>query len=669
MELGRRHWSNWRIDAREAFDFYAGVQWDELDRAKLDDEGRPCVTFNRIPRTINAIMGIEVQNRQEVRYLPRVIDSPNEQNPELNDSGYADAMTNAAKWARDQCDAEDEESDAFQDGLICGCGFTETRLDYEENPDGDIKEDRIDPLEMMVDPYSKKKNFADARWIARIKDLDIDEFDRLFPGKRGQISFNTFWNDYEATPHDADNAQFYRNDQSDKLSRPRAIWVAQYQYFVTKDYYRAQDEQTGQVIDFEAKRFTKIEPLIEASGIKFVKVKKRVYKQAFITGRTLLKHHDLDSNNFTFKGITGLRDRNRNRWFGLVQLMKDPQRWANKWLSQFQHIINTNAKGGLYVEDGALSNPRKAEEDFARSDAIINLTDGAISGGKIQERSMPKLPEGVDRLLQYAIAAINDIPGVNLEVLGQVNRDQGLGIELSRKAAGITIMAVFFDSLRRFRKMQARVLAYFIKEYIADGRLIRILGQNGAKYVPLIKDALAFQYDIIVDDAPTSMNVKERTFGILTNVLPMALQAGIPVPPEFLDYTPLPDSLVQSWKKLIADSSDDSKQQELDMINNLLLQLDVEQREADIEKTQSETEKNMAQAEHQRSLGHLETMRAREGGLAAESSMKQRMMLSDQQRKNLEMILNQRRKNLEVALDYRLKAAKNTRLPSLTQIQ
>jgi hypothetical protein len=37
--------------------------------------------------------------------------------------------TSAGKWFRQQCDAEDEEGDAFRDLMACGMGWTETRLD------------------------------------------------------------------------------------------------------------------------------------------------------------------------------------------------------------------------------------------------------------------------------------------------------------------------------------------------------------------------------------------------------------------------------------------------------------------------------------------------------------------------------------------------------------
>jgi len=79
--------------------------------------------------------------------------------------------------------------------------------------------------------------------------------------------------------------------------------------------------------------------------------------------------------------------------------MKDPQRWANKFLAQIMHIINTNAKGGLLAEEGAFIDPKKAEENWADPAAVVMLKNGGL--GKVKERTAGAYPTGLDKLLQF----------------------------------------------------------------------------------------------------------------------------------------------------------------------------------------------------------------------------------------------------------------------------
>ncbi len=85
----------WRIEARMCFDFVAGTQWDENDIEILRLANRPVITFNRTGSVVDSISGLEVSNRQEVRYIPRTIGK----------SGINDLLTSAGKWCRDECNA------------------------------------------------------------------------------------------------------------------------------------------------------------------------------------------------------------------------------------------------------------------------------------------------------------------------------------------------------------------------------------------------------------------------------------------------------------------------------------------------------------------------------------------------------------------------------------
>jgi len=58
---------NWRREAREDFDFDAGEQLNEEDKAILQDAKRPIVIFNRVGTTVDSVAGQEVGNPREVQ--------------------------------------------------------------------------------------------------------------------------------------------------------------------------------------------------------------------------------------------------------------------------------------------------------------------------------------------------------------------------------------------------------------------------------------------------------------------------------------------------------------------------------------------------------------------------------------------------------------------------
>ena len=68
--------------------------------------------------------------------------------------------------------------------------------------------------------------------------------------------------------------------------------------------------------------------------------------------------------------MTGGFDAHDKVWRGLLQVLMDPQRFANKFFSQTLHIINSNAKGGLLAEATAFADPVKAEQDWANPSAL-----------------------------------------------------------------------------------------------------------------------------------------------------------------------------------------------------------------------------------------------------------------------------------------------------------
>lgn len=549
---GDRHLGEWREDARECYAFRAGDQWNAEDKAKLEEMLRVPVVFNRIDPMIEAVAGSEVNNRQSVQYIPR----------QAGDSGVNEILTGAADYFRDACDAEDEESDAFMDVVTCGVGVTETYLDYIENPEGMVITDRRDPLSMRWDPAAKKRNLTDKRWAQREEWQDKDDIRDKWPDKADEISASSDWASSEdGTVHDATLAWLYEKDNTGEDTRTGQLRVVHEQWYELETYHTLLDPFTGQVTEMGHEQFEKLEQRLAAMRINLQSVKKqrKRWYQVFVCGDVVLEFGPVACNECSYKFITGRRDRNKNTWYGLVKAMIDPQKWANKFFSQFLHIINTNAKGGLVMEEGVTDNLAKFKRDWAKSDSITVVNQGGL--GKIQPKTPPAIPAQMGQMMEFAISSLRDVSGLNLEILGMANREQAGVLEQQRKQAALTVLASLFDGLRRYRKEQGRLMAKYITEYLSDGRLVRILGGDGTeRYIPLLKQQGTLEYDVIVDESATTTNQKDKTFAILMQLMPALEKQGVPFSADLLEYTPLPAAMVQKWKDKIEQQKQQAQQ-------------------------------------------------------------------------------------------------------------
>ncbi|MBW3099225.1 hypothetical protein [Pseudohoeflea coraliihabitans] len=584
------HSSRWRKEAREDYDFAAGRQWSELDKVKLADEMRPAITFNRSSVVIDAVSGQEIQNRQEVRYIPR----------EEGDAVVNEMYSEAARWFDDQSEAEDEDSEAFIDLLISGMGWTENRLDFEEDPDGAPVTEKCDPLEMFWDASARKSNLRDARRLWKIKEMPIDAAREQFPDFSDADIDAGKWANLSSTnePNHNDPEHEYETEQEDEGIRSRkTVKVIHLQYWEKEPYYKVADPMSGGIAEFGEDEFRQLEGNFKRLGIplKSVRLTRRVYKQAFI-GQKLLEHSEGPcGNHFSWNCMTGKYDRNRAYWYGLIRAMKDPQTWANKWMSQLLHIMNSNSSGGWFYESGAFVDQRAAEEDLAKPNALVEVASGALQAGRVQPKQNAQFPQGYQLLTEYAVSAIRDVTGVNLELMGMREANQAGVLEYQRRQAGMAVLSTLFNSLRRYRRARGRVLLHYIHEYLSDGRLIMIVGDGRKQYVPLRKQTDA-KYDIIIDDAPTSPNQKEIVWQSVMQILP-----GIKdmVPPQvllqLLDYSPVPASVVEKIKQAVQKMGQEGEQQAAMQARAAVLE--VQQKEADVQKTQSEAYENQMEAE------------------------------------------------------------------------
>ena len=540
------HWSGWRQEAKENFDFVAGRQWTTDEVKQMEDLNRIPVVFNRIAPTIDAVSGAEIAARQQVQFFPR----------QVGDTQIDDILTQGAEWIMDECEGTEEDSDAFRDCLICGVGCTETRPDYDK--DSRVTKERIDPLEMTWDPSSRKPCFADARYLRRKRPMSREEFDELWPGHspEGMTDLD------ERKPVIVDpRIRYDGTNEDDTVSKDEVI-VREYQWFDREDRWLV-GGQTGRMILQQYPKVPTRDNFVELTeeqhaqlqatypGTKTVQIKVKVFKRCFAASQSILETSLIEVEDFTYKAMTGKRDRNKNWWYGLTRPMIDPQKWANKLFSQLLHIMRTNAQGGLMAEEDFPLDVRKFEESWADPSAITYVKKGSLSNGpgmspKWVQKPTATYPQGMDRLMEVAVEGIRDTTGVNEEMLGSAERDQPGVLEMQRKQQAFGILNAFFDSKRRYHKMQGRLLLKTIALYMPQDKLVRVTFSSGEtqgpQYVKLAMSKDAMEYDVIVDEAPAGPNQKQAVFQILIQLMPLLQNAGLgaDVWAEIARYSPLP---------------------------------------------------------------------------------------------------------------------------------
>ena len=615
-------WSKWRENAKKAYDFAAGHQWDPADRSTMEENGKIPVVFNITAPTLDAVQGAEIQNRQEVRYYPRTADK----------TGVSDVLTQAAQYVNDQTDGDQEDSEAFYDTLICGVGWTYSGPEVE-GQEIRLTKERVDPLEIMVDPSSRKPNFDDRRYLKREWPMSRDDFEdfaasigRPDVDPEGNLSVDAGKRLTIVNPQlRYKNGMLGAGGQDEVVVCEWEWWEKQTRFLAPMPH----PTQRG------VTQLTKLTPDQHAQArqikpdLPSVPTSERVYYRAFVADGQVLFEEQLPEQQFRYRAITGKRDRNAGTWFGLVQAMEDPQRFMNKLYSEILHIVRTNANGGLIMEEDAVADIRKFEATWAAADKVTWMRPGALSnaqGPKVQPKPTVTINPSLFQIMEFARDMVTACTGVNEEILGIVGREQPGVLEQQRKQAAYGILSAYFDSKRRYQREQGRLLLAQMREFLPDDELVRILDQGTKIYIPMAKAMTDAECDVVVDEAPAGPNQKAKVMAVLGPLLPEMFQAGIIGPEQIADmlqYMDIPASVADALGQAIRQKAQSAipGQQQAQQAQQITWQHEMDNKEADTAQKRARAAKDMAEAGTQPQKIQMEGVKAMAGVAATRAEM------------------------------------------------
>jgi hypothetical protein len=533
------------------------------------------VVFNKVKPYIDAVVGFMVQLRRKPQYQARMFD--NVQQQEFSD--YANALSD---YARDNANLDSIESHQDRDMLISGYGAIDTNVVYETNPDGEVKAENIQFNDVFWDPQARESNLLDSRWAIRRKKFNRDEAVERFPGSQPE-DFESYSGDQTSYTYNPDGGLYDKIAFGLGSTEEDLVEVYYYQYWELQTYYRARNplfdiqdailvNQLAQIMEvmrrkreegateevrddyFEFDPFTEyltMTPAIKKDmsavfdrfglDVEYQRHLKKEYYTAIITGeKVLMKFRSPDQQGFTIKFKTGHYDYENKRWFGMVDALKEPSRYANKALTEMLYVIASNSKGGVMYEEGAVEDFSRFEQQYATTKAAIRVNDGALSGGKIQPKAQAALPSGYENIFSISTESLGEVTGINKEFLGNAQSSQVSALlERQRINQVVSTLGDYFDSISLYQKEHARMMITFLRILAenSEGRLIKLLGEEGAvRFEVISSDRLADEYDVDIGEAPTSATQKQETLDTMLQMADRLALLGQNIYPVVVQY-------------------------------------------------------------------------------------------------------------------------------------
>jgi hypothetical protein len=538
-------------EQKEARRYYHGAQWTDKEVQALKRRRQPVVTYNRIVRKIDAIVGLAERLRQDPKAFPR--------NP--NGQEGADVATAVLRYALDHVDWKSKSPRAARFAAIEGLAGVELDIAFGDHGDPDIDLHLVYVDTFFYDPRSIDDGFTDARFMGVSKWVDVDQAKELVPDRAEEID-GLVESGTDLTPN-SDREITWVNTSAKKV---RLV-----DHWYIKDGKWCWCLYIGSVVMMEG-----VSPYIDERGKTFPK---------FV----------MFSNGVDHDG-----DR-----YGFARNLKSPQDEINHRRSKALHILNARR---IISEKGAVDDVEKARAEWAKPDGWIERNPGKEVAPDLSAQLDMK---GHVELLQEAKNEIENF-GPNPALIGQgIEDSSGRAIQLLQQA-GIAELGPYLVSWRTWKIRVYRAIWNIVQRYWTAERWIRVTDDQGlAQFVqlngvgldqfghPAIVNAVgSLDVDIILDEGPDNINMMADSYSTLLALI----QGGTQIPPEILiELAPLPNDVKQQLiKKMTAP----------DPAKEAAKQVALQGEQAKTEKTKADANLSTAKAMKTLHDGHLDARAA-----------------------------------------------------------
>jgi hypothetical protein len=453
--------------------FYDGNQYEFEDAEALRARGQPVVVYNEVKPTIDWLIGTERKTR--VDFLVVADDEGEEAD---ND---ASLKTKLLKYLDETNRASFERSYAAEDAFKAGIGWIEVGLRGDKSG-APVYIGAESWRNVLWDSMATKRDLSDARYLFRIKVVDLDVAIALFPDKKDKL---------EACAQNGDDAEILRNwlgtgliagldafsSQDDKLdyltAKPVDMFNTRERVLLLECWSREPFHNK------EPGPFGIADPMTWRIMCSIM-----TEKDTLIESWSPFKH-----DRFPFIPYWAYRNKRTGLPYSPICQLMGPQEALNHRMSRSLYEASANQ---LLMEEDAFNaevmdiDEIRAELDDPHGTAVF--ARGALAGNKVRDRDNKQAAQFQLNLAQYDLNAIRQMSGVTGENRGlDTNATSGRAV-LAKQEQGSLITMELFDNLLFARQMEGEMALSLSEQFITQPMTVRTSGDNGRNEYTRIND-------------------------------------------------------------------------------------------------------------------------------------------------------------------------------------
>lgn len=601
ITINQTFWSEAALDSR----FKAGDQtlWNDI-YGNLPAFRKRQFNFNRIRRVINMISGHQRQHRKSTVVSP----------VEGSDQDTADQFSKLMFHVHSQGDMLNTISEAFEGAITTGMNLLSTWIDYSSDPvNGEIKVDNVSYNGYLIDPFFKKMDLSDCNSLWTRKYLSKKQAYALLPGREDELK------NFRGSGNRDGKFQFM--PESYNYAMGDLLIYDEFWYKDSRKQKLLVDVESGETIEWKGQDDDLDEFLGSHPEVVSVETEIPTTKLAIVVQGKVMYNgpNPLGIDSYPFVPVWGYYEPQIAdfpwRIQGVVRGLRDSQYLYNRRRIIELDILESQINSGYVYKENALVNPKDV---FLQGQGRGLALKAEASMDDVRKIDPAQVPPSMIQLSELLGKEIQEISGVNEELLGSADDDKAGILSMLRQGAGLTTLQVLFDQLDQSQKLLGRMHLNMIQKNWTPGKVRRIINEEPTQQ---FYNRLFGKYDSVVEEGLNTATQKQMQFIQLLKLKEMQ----IPIPTEVL----LEATTIQNKKELTdalkaQEEAQQKQQQEQQQVQMEVLKAQIEdlkakamaneglgvERASRIPENRALAVERLAEAEKDRDLGVLDRIKA-----------------------------------------------------------